>query len=1322
VSTFTELLSQPLAERLGWALVHFLWQGALVAGLLVVVLRILRAASAEARYLAGCAALAVMAGLPVVTLLCLPARVPSTAPSPVVMEAPIDRPISSDLVVIEPFAVTDGDIAASETPIAAVPVSSSEFSLSNAPAEVAVSWAELVNGKLRPWIPWFVAAWLAGVLFLSLRLLASWRSAQRMRLVGTLAASDRLISLMSQIAEQFGVRRSIDLLESTAIEVPAAIGWLRPVILLPVSAITGLTESQLKAILAHELAHIRRCDYLVNLGQSVVETLLFYHPAVWWVSSQIRQEREHCCDDLAGTICGDRVGYAQALVRMEELRGLGGNVALAASGGRLTDRVRRLIGVRSHDRVSAWWLGGAMAMVVATVVVTGLWWTSAVTASPPAEMSEAPIEAVEEVDGQETETADGDQEAPWRVRLRAIDEATGKPISAAEFVVQLGEEETAYESDDQGEFVAELPTRNPRFCNLKCKASGYVPMRAIWRNSGNASNDELPEELTFPMGKAVSVGGIVLNDASEPVQGALVEFRVLPDRGSQSARRIAQYTREECQTDEDGRWICESAPPDMNLATIHIDHPGYARDGEDWGLNGRLDALRAMSLVVYLHKAYTLRGRVTDHEGKPVAGAVLMQGGSSGLRERPFYESDADGRFSISRASFSWLAGVKSGFAPVKRESPFRHLWGPFEPAEVPEEIDEISIQMERAAKVTFKVTDTDGNPVPGVWIVPSLDGNPDYVTTLSHRASPNRETDENGMWTWDSAPKGKEIYYDLARSGYMAVRDFRRMAFEDAVFEVTLKRPQIIRGRVVDAETKQPIEGFVVQKGWLSGQWDTSTQTRGHHGKYTKSVASPPRNSFFYRYRVQAEGYEPAVSEVVKYKEGEVTVNFGLKRVEARPEWVAEFGEPVGALAEDDQTEALLTVKVYDRVTGKPIERFRVVPGSGSGGYGYAPFSDQDDPANLALTVWYPDMIRECTKGLFRWPADRSQKIFRLRFEADGYIPEMSHWIKKSDGKQEFDVAMRRDPGISGQVLTPDGQPAAGTVLAVTMPNRPVQLQNAEFVGVDARIPANPSDRWRRPIFAKANQEGRFRVGMQVGPVLVYAVHDSGIAEVPFKDLQESPNIRLHPWAAMDGRVVWVDKPGANEELLLAVKREFGDYPTALLWQATATTNAQGRFHVDKLPPWTVKVSRRFEMPEDRGEFFYPSQEFELAEGKSTSVVFGGRGRPVVGKLIGLKPGEEVTIQIEPFTPDGPRGHDNWLARALVYQSSCGPKLFRTKIPVAEDGTFRIDNVLPAHYQLIMKGPSPRIFAASRFTVEPMPGGESDELHDLGEIQVRRR
>ena len=99
------------------------------------------------------------------------------------------------------------------------------------------------------------------------------------------------------------------------------IGWLRPVILFPASALTGLSAEQLEALLAHELAHIRRYDYLVNLLQTTVETLFFYHPAVWWVSAQVRQEREHCCDDLAVAACGDVLTYARALTALEQLRG-----------------------------------------------------------------------------------------------------------------------------------------------------------------------------------------------------------------------------------------------------------------------------------------------------------------------------------------------------------------------------------------------------------------------------------------------------------------------------------------------------------------------------------------------------------------------------------------------------------------------------------------------------------------------------------------------------------------------------------------------------------------------------------------------------------------------------------------------------------------------------------------------------------------------------------------------------------------------------------------------------------------------------------------
>jgi hypothetical protein len=138
---------------------------------------------------------------------------------------------------------------------------------------------------------------------------------------------------MEGLIRRLQVARPVRLYLSTIAEVPIVIGWLRPYILLPVSAVTGLGESQLGAILAHELAHIRRHDYLANLLQNAVETLLFYHPAVWWVSRWIRQEREHCCDDLAVEICGDVMVYAGALAQLEELRGGVSEPALAAAGG-----------------------------------------------------------------------------------------------------------------------------------------------------------------------------------------------------------------------------------------------------------------------------------------------------------------------------------------------------------------------------------------------------------------------------------------------------------------------------------------------------------------------------------------------------------------------------------------------------------------------------------------------------------------------------------------------------------------------------------------------------------------------------------------------------------------------------------------------------------------------------------------------------------------------------------------------------------------------------------------------------------------------------
>ncbi len=170
---------------------------------------------------------------------------------------------------------------------------------------------------------------------------------------------------------------AVHVVESAVVDAPAAVGWLRPVILLPIAALANLSPSQVEAILAHELIHIRRHDYLVNVAQAVAETVLFFHPGVWWVSGQIRVEREHCCDDVAVHVCGDPVDYAAALAELEAWRSRGTTLALAATGGSLTSRVRRVLNVPiGHEARSLSWVVTLGLTVGLAVVMGGIYVSS----------------------------------------------------------------------------------------------------------------------------------------------------------------------------------------------------------------------------------------------------------------------------------------------------------------------------------------------------------------------------------------------------------------------------------------------------------------------------------------------------------------------------------------------------------------------------------------------------------------------------------------------------------------------------------------------------------------------------------------------------------------------------------------------------------------------------------------------------------------------------------------------------------------------------------------------------------------------------------
>ena len=300
-------------------LLHSLWEGALIAVILVALLQICRSGSARLRYALACAGLfAIPLAFGVTFWLSLPparpqVSIPATFPIARLLELP-----STD---------------------------------SSAP------------GSSPSPTTWLVPLWMTGVLGFYLYSLAGWFSAQRLRRVGVCAAAPVWQERLGSRATRLRLSRQVILLESCLASTPVVIGAFRPVILVPLGILSGLPIGQVEAILTHELAHIRRHDYLVNLIQRFVEGLLFCHPAVWWISHQVRSEREFCCDDLVVEMSGDPRGYAQALSTLEQRRWTASEAALAANGGNLMIRIRRLLHRQESPRIAVAPVAGLLALL-----------------------------------------------------------------------------------------------------------------------------------------------------------------------------------------------------------------------------------------------------------------------------------------------------------------------------------------------------------------------------------------------------------------------------------------------------------------------------------------------------------------------------------------------------------------------------------------------------------------------------------------------------------------------------------------------------------------------------------------------------------------------------------------------------------------------------------------------------------------------------------------------------------------------------------------------------------------------------------------------
>ena len=301
---------------LGWCLLHFVWQGAVLALVLCALLSRLR--SPQARYASAVGALIAMLVVPFLTFAILKQSPES----------------------IRQFSI--GGLAEIGNGLEAV-------QLSAAPPHEQTPFPLASHALSIDWMSYAVLAWFAGVYMFTLRTLGGWMLLMRLRRQHAEPIAGDLLKTCLELQRRLGVSRAVRYVCSRVAESPAVFGSLRPMVVLPLSALAGLSPWQVEAIIAHELAHIKRWDLLVNAFQIATETLLFYHPAVWWVNRVIRNEREHCCDDVAVEACGNAHDYARALAQLEESRSAS-VWAMAANGGVLSSRIGRLLGLKRAAR------------------------------------------------------------------------------------------------------------------------------------------------------------------------------------------------------------------------------------------------------------------------------------------------------------------------------------------------------------------------------------------------------------------------------------------------------------------------------------------------------------------------------------------------------------------------------------------------------------------------------------------------------------------------------------------------------------------------------------------------------------------------------------------------------------------------------------------------------------------------------------------------------------------------------------------------------------------------------------------------------------
>jgi hypothetical protein len=459
----------------------------------------------------------------------------------------------------------------------------------------------------------------------------------------------------------------------------------------------------------------------------------------------------------------------------------------------------------------------------------------------------------------QSEGKQGEKEAKTEqiLNLRVISKATGEPIPDAELSIRTMQEQHEDKTDKDGRCRITLGEKMPEYLRVEIRKEGFVPIRLSWRQT--ASLSAIPAQYTLALERGTSIGGIIHDEQGNPIEGVSV-YLLVP--GGDEIERAAIWDHAE-KTDAEGRWRCDIIPSKLDDIWIRLAHPDYISD-EMYGKTPKptIEQLRAMTGVMVMKQGLTVSGRVIDANDRPIERASVAQGSDRFGSHYPSTQTDSEGRFEFknARPDEMVLTVQANGYSPDLKS--FTVYKG----------IEPLEFRLEPGHTIRGRITDTAGNPVSGAFVAAD--------TWRGHRSLEWRvDTNAEGRFEWNEAPPD-EVLIDMGKQNYMSVRNYV-MSPSEKEYEITMPPELRIRGKVVDAETGEPIPEFNLLTGidWGGDRpisWERrsiKTFTQGHY-----------EIEFSYPYpahliRIEAEGYKPGISRPIGSDEGEVTSDFKLEK-----------------------------------------------------------------------------------------------------------------------------------------------------------------------------------------------------------------------------------------------------------------------------------------------------------------------------------------------------------------------------------------------------------------------------------------------------------